>query len=197
MKEAENWDKKWGWGGGGRGRRCTGVQKSIPKEEKEGRVVGWLCRHLPPALERRPLRRDRWLLAVLLLLTSALFPLPLFPFLYLLAALFIPHRPPHRSISWCSGALTVPALFPPPHYYPFQRTSIAIWSGKFGGEGGGWGAAGHSRWRWVSRGPFQFFIGVIWPSSSTRGERGCPFDFFFRGQVGRTELSVCVSGCLE
>lgn len=44
--------------------------------------------------------------------------LPVFPFLYLLPALFIPHRPLCRSISWCSGALAVPAhsrSLPPPH----------------------------------------------------------------------------------
>lgn len=55
---------------------------------------GWLCHHLPPALQLCPLRQDRWLVAALLLLTSALsLSPPAFPFLYLLAALFIPHRP--------------------------------------------------------------------------------------------------------
>lgn len=100
------------------------------------------------------------------------FPLPLFPFLYLLPALFIPHRPPHCSISWGSGALTVPALSLPRTITLFNALPYdLIW--KVGRT------AGHSHWRWVNRGPFQFFIGVIWPSSSTREGRGCPFDFFF------------------
>lgn len=74
------------------------VQKSIPAEEHEG--GDWVT--LPPSASSSPApssaagRRDRWLVAALLLLTSALslsLSPSFFPFLYLLPALFIPHRP--------------------------------------------------------------------------------------------------------
>lgn len=133
---------------------------------KEGWATGWLCHHLPPALQLCPLRQDRWLVAALLLLTSALF---LSPFPIPLSPAGIVHSPPapRRSISWCSGALTVPALYSPLPLLP--STSILPDIER--------GAAGHSHWRWANSGPFQFFIGVIWPSSSMREGRGCPFDF--------------------
>lgn len=100
-----------------------------------------------PALRLRPLRQDRWLVAALLLLTSALslspFPIPLSP-------AGIVHSPlaPHCSISWCSGAHTVPALRPPspPHPSPPPSTSIVPDIER--------GAAGHRHWRWANSGPF-------------------------------------------
>lgn len=62
------------------------------------------------------------------------FPLPLSLFLYLLPALFIPHRPPHCSISWCSGALTVPALSLPRTITLFNTLPYdLIWIAKGGG----------------------------------------------------------------
>lgn len=169
MKEAENWDKKWGEGVAV---VVTGYRKAFQKRKSGGGGgCDWVTL-LPSAFSSwapssaaaqvaggRPTSAD-----------FSPFRLPLFPFLYLLPALFIPHRPPHCSISWCSGALTVPALSLPRAITLFNALPFdLIW--KVGG------AAGHRHWRWVTRGPFQFFIGVIWPSSLTREGRGCFLDF--------------------
>lgn len=163
MKKAETWEKKWGRVAVG----VTGVQESIPKE---GRGTGWLCRHLPPAPELRPLWQDRWLVAVLLLLTSALFRSPF-------SHSFISCR----HCSFPTGPLTAQLagvavrsqsqLSPSPALLPFPMHFHTIWYGKVGVQqvtGIG------DRWTEVH---FNFFIGVIWPSSSTGDRRGCPFDF--------------------
>lgn len=111
--------------------RCYRLQKSIPKEERRGRMTGWLCRHLPPALERRPLRQHRWLLAVLLLLTSALSRSPF-------SHSFISCR----HCSFPTGPLTAQLagvavrsqsqLSPSPALLPFSMHFHTIWYRKAG-----------------------------------------------------------------
>lgn len=130
-------------------------------------------------------------MAVLLLLTSALSGSPF-------SHSFISSR----HCSFPTGPLTAqlagvvvrsqPQLSPSPALFPFQRTSIYSDMESWGWGGG---AAGHSHWRWVNRGPFQFFIDVIWPLSPSREGRGCPFDFFLEDRL--EELSFpCVWGRL-
>lgn len=109
----------------------TRAQKGIPTEGKEG---GWMegdwvtlppSASSSPAFQRRPLRQDRWLVAALLLLTSALSLSPLFPFLYLLPALFSPHRPHAAQLAGVAvrsqsqpstPSLLRPILLPHPYY---------------------------------------------------------------------------------
>lgn len=132
----------------------------------------WLCRHLPGAHWLCPLRWDRWMVFGSLLLTSAPFPPP--PWFYIpLSPAGIVHSPqaPHRSISWCSGALKVPARSSPSS--PFSPVLFCIHTTRYR-----MGAAGHRRLSWASSNLFHFFKDVFWPlSSEMEGRRGCPFDF--------------------
>lgn len=94
------------------------------------------------------------------------FPSPPLLFLYILPAFIIPHRPHVAQLAGVA-VRSVPALAcSPPHASPFS-TSILPDIER--------GAAGHRHWRRASRSPFQFFIGMIWPSSSVSEGRGCPF----------------------
>lgn len=167
--------------GGGCGSRCNGVEKSIPKEEKEGRVIGWLCRHLPPAPERRPLRQDRRLVAVLLVLTSAL---SRFPFSHFFISC--------RHCSFPTGPLTAQLagvavrsqsqLSPSPALLPFSTRFHTIWYGKLGGCRSQPVEMGERR-------SISIFYRCYLALELNEGREGLSF-WFFRGQVGRTELSV-------
>lgn len=113
------------------------------------------------------------------------FPLSPFPFLYLLPALFIPHWPRAAQLAGVavrSQSQHSPRPPPPTSILPaIERT-----------------AAGHRHRRRENSSPFQFFMGVIWPSSSMRVGEGFVL-LIFRGQVGRTEVHVggCAQACRD
>lgn len=96
-------------------------------------------------------------------------PPPRFTFLYLLPALFIPLRPHAAQLAGVAVRLQSQPIPPPPLPGPPVQSIPPNIERRRQVTGVGDGA---------NSSPFQFFIGVIWPSSSMmEGKGGCPFDF--------------------